>query len=393
MPARHTELYELLEISPDADEDTIKKAYRRLAVKYHPDKNPGNKEAEEKFKKISHAYEILGNKEKRQIYDQYGEDAANGNGGGGGFSGDPFDIFNQFFGGGGSGGFESFFGGGRRRDPNGPQPGADLRYNLGITLDEAFKGVTKKIEFNRAGLCTTCGGTGCADGTKPERCDRCKGSGQVGVSQGFFTMMHECPVCHGTGQKIAHKCAKCNGAGKVSVHRAIEIHIPAGIDTGNRLRVNGEGEPGLRGGGDGDLYIMIQIRPDKRFQREDEDIYAEYHIPFPVAALGGTVVIPTVHGDAELTIPAGTQNGDVLTLKGKGMPVRLRQGVFGNHHVKLTIDVPRKLTDAQREALKAYAAAFQQDTGGAKDNGSGPNFTINNDDPGFFQKLKDKVGL
>ena len=395
MPARHTELYELLEISPDADEDAIKKAYRRLAVKYHPDKNPGDKEAEEKFKKISHAYEILGNKEKRQIYDQYGEDAANGGGaGGGGFSGDPFDIFNQFFGGGGGGGFESFFGGGRRRDPNGPQEGADLRYNLGITLDEAFKGTTKKIEFNRPGLCTACGGTGCADGTKPERCDRCKGSGQVGVSQGFFTMMHECPVCHGTGQKIAHKCSKCNGAGKVSVHRAIEIHIPAGIDTGNRMRVTGEGEPGLRGGSNGDLYIMIQVRPDKRFQREDEDIYAEYHIPFPVAALGGTVVIPTVHGDAELTVPAGTQNGDVLTLKGKGMPVRQRQGVFGNHHVKLTIDVPRKLNDAQKEALRAYAAAFQTNSGGAKDNGSGPNFTVNADnDPGFFQKLKDKVGL
>ena len=395
MPARHTELYELLEISPDADEDAIKKAYRRLAVKYHPDKNPGDKEAEEKFKKISHAYEILGNKEKRQIYDQYGEDAANGGGaGGGGFSGDPFDIFNQFFGGGGGGGFESFFGGGRRRDPNGPQEGADLRYNLGITLDEAFKGTTKKIEFNRPGLCTACGGTGCADGTKPERCDRCKGSGQVGVSQGFFTMMHECPVCHGTGQKIAHKCSKCNGAGKVSVHRAIEIHIPAGIDTGNRMRVTGEGEPGLRGGSNGDLYIMIQVRPDKRFQREDEDIYAEYHIPFPVAALGGTVVIPTVHGDAELTVPAGTQNGDVLTLTGKGMPVRQRQGVFGNHHVKLTIDVPRKLNDAQKEALRAYAAAFQTNSGGAKDNGSGPNFTVNADnDPGFFQKLKDKVGL
>ena len=393
MPARHTELYELLEISPDADEDAIKKAYRRLAVKYHPDKNPGDKEAEEKFKKLSHAYEILGNKEKRQIYDQYGEDAANGNGGGGGFSGDPFDIFNQFFGGGG-GGFESFFGGGRRRDPNGPQEGADLRYNLGITLDEAFKGVTKKIEFNRPGLCTACGGSGCADGTKPERCDRCKGSGQVGVSQGFFTMMHECPVCHGTGRKIAHKCAKCNGAGKVSVHRAIEVHIPAGIDTGNRMRVTGEGEPGLRGGSDGDLYIMIQVRPDKRFQREDEDIYAEYHIPFPVAALGGTVTIPTVHGDSELTIPAGTQNGDVLTLKGKGMPVRQRQGVFGNHHVKLTIDVPRKLNDAQREALKAYAAAFQTDGGGAKNNGAEPNFTVNADnDPSFFQKLKDKVGL
>ena len=391
MPARHTELYDILEIPSDADEDAIKKAYRRLAVKYHPDKNPGNKEAEEKFKKISHAYEILGDKEKRQIYDQYGEDAANGNGGGGGFSGDPFDIFNQFFGGGG-GGFESFFGGGRRRDPNGPQPGADLRYNLGITLDEAFKGVTKKIEFNRPGLCNACNGSGCADGTKPERCDRCKGSGQVGVSQGFFTMMHECPVCHGTGQKIAHKCAKCNGVGKVSVHRAIEVHIPAGIDTGNRMRVNGEGEPGLRGGANGDLYIMIQVRPDKRFQREDEDIYAEYHIPFPVAALGGTVTIPTVHGNAELSIPAGTQNGDVLTLKGKGMPVRTRQGVFGNHHVKLTIDVPRKLNDAQREALKAYAAAFQTDGGGAKSNGAEPNFTINADnDPSFFQRLKDKV--
>ena len=399
MPGVTPDYYSILGVSRDADEKTIKKAFRKLAREHHPD--AGGDEA--KFKEINEAYEVLSDEKKRKLYDQYG--TANENQIPSGWGGQAINMDDLF--GGGVGGFGSWsdilesirngegafgsnweinngqgWGTGFGQRGNRPRKGQDMNVTLTVSFDEAFKGVTKKIEFNRPGLCTACGGSGCADGTKPERCDRCKGSGQVGVSQGFFTMMHECPVCHGTG------------AGKVSVHRAIEVHIPAGIDTGNRMRVTGEGEPGLRGGSDGDLYIMIQVRPDKRFQREDEDIYAEYHIPFPVAALGGTVTIPTVHGDAELTVPAGTQNGDVLTLKGKGMPVRTRQGVFGNHHVKLTIDVPRKLNDAQREALKAYAAAFQTDNGGAKNNGAEPNFTVNADnDPSFFQKLKDKVGL
>lgn len=384
--ARFTALYETLEVTADCDEAALKKAYRRLAVKFHPDKNPGDKTAEEKFKQISHAYEILNNPDKRKIYDEYGEEGLN-NRGGGGFSSNPFDIFNDLFGGGGGGNpFESFFGGGggRPRNPNAPMRGADLRYNLEITLQEAFSGINRKIEFKRAGLCQECHGSGCARGTHPEPCKRCGGRGQVGISQGFFTMMQDCPSCRGKGSTIPKKCPKCNGAGTISIPRSIELRIPAGVDTGTRMRVSNEGEPGRNGGPNGDLYIIIQIKEDANFEREDSDIYATLHIPFHLAALGGTIMIPTVQGQTELTIPAGTQNDDMLTLRGKGMPVFNHPGSWGSHHVKLIVDVPKKLSEEQKEALKAYAALFDVK------NSNQANADKENADPnGFFQKAKD----
>ena len=373
-----TALYETLEVSATADDVEIKKAYRRLAVKYHPDKNPGDKTAEAKFKEVTHAYEVLSDPEKRRIYDQYGEEGLNNRGAG--FSGNPFDIFNSFFGGGNP--FESFFGGGRR-DPNAPREGADLRYNLEISLMDAVSGVTKKVEFQRADACPECSGSGCKPGTKPTRCKRCGGSGQIGVSQGFFTMMHECPSCQGTGSVIEQKCARCGGKGHVAVKRSLEIRIPPGVDTGNRIRVAGEGEPGLRGGPNGDLYVFIQVRDDKRFQRNGNDILSEARISFPLAALGGSIPVETVHGTETLAIPAGSQHGDVFAIKGKGMPVLQRKGQFGDHYVRISVAVPRKLSDAQKAALRAYAAECKDDFGSI-DAGESSS-------PNFFQKLKDKV--
>ena len=354
-----TEYYDTLEVSVTADDVEIKKAYRRLAVKYHPDKNPGDKEAEEKFKRVAQAYEVLSDPEKRKIYDEYGPDALNGQGGrpGGGFAGNPFDIFNQFFGGRG-GGFESFFGGGRT-DPNAPENGSDLRYNLEIDFMDAVRGLTKTIEFNRQGLCNKCHGSGCADGSKKVKCRRCGGSGQIGVSQGFFTMMHECPVCHGAGVYPEKPCTECSGAGEHRVRRKVEVRIPPGVDSGTRIRVNGEGEPGKRGGSDGDLYIVTHVREDDFFQRDGDDIYCEVPISFHLAALGGTADIPTVHGNVTVTVPPGTQTGDSQTVKGKGMPSLRRRGAFGDHYIKYYVEVPKKLTPEQKELLTKYAESFR----------------------------------
>lgn len=379
--AQHTELYDILEIAPNSDADAIKKAYRKLAVKYHPDKNPGDKSAEEKFKKVAHAYEILSNPEKRKLYDQFGEDALNGGGQGGGFSGNPFDIFEQFFGGGGGGGFSDFFGGGRPRNPNAPMRGNDLGYNVAITLEEAFSGVTRKLDFDRHDACSECHGTGCAKDTHTEPCKRCGGRGQVGVSHGFFTMMQDCPSCRGKGVTIPHPCPKCKGNGVVNVHRSIQVKIPAGVSTDNRMRVAGEGEAGRNGGPNGDLIVVIQVKDHAEFERENNDIYSEIHIPFPIAALGGTVQINTIQGKADLNVPAGTQSGDMQTIRGKGMPVLNHPGSWGSHHVRIVVDVPRKLNDAQKEALRSYAALFE--TAEAKP-------TADNGKKGFFDNFKFK---
>lgn len=353
-----TKLYDLLEISPDATDADIKKAYRRLAVKYHPDKNPGNAEAGEKFKEIAKAYEVLSDSEKRARYDQFGEDAVNGSNQGGGFGGgNPFDIFNQFFGGGG-GGFESFFGGGRR-DPNAPEDGNDLRYNLEIDFMDAVRGKTKTIEFMRMDNCSECHGSGCTPGTSKVTCRRCGGSGQVGVSQGFFTMMHECPVCHGAGQTAEKPCSKCNGAGQKKVRRKVEVNIPPGVDTGTRMRVTGEGEPGVRGGVNGDLYVVLHVRDSEFFQRDGDDIHCEVPIAFHVAALGGQVEVPTVHGPVTVDVAPGTQTGDTKTVSGKGMPSLRRRGSFGSHHIRFFVEVPKKLTGEQKTLLEKYAETFK----------------------------------
>ncbi len=365
--AVETAYYELLEISVTADDTEIKKAYRRLAVKYHPDKNPGDKTAEEKFKKIAQAYDVLSNPEKRKLYDQYGEDAVTGAGGrgGGGFSGNPFDIFNQFFGGGsggGMGGFESFFGGGgRRRDPNAPEPGNDLRYSLEIDFMDAVQGVTKKLEFMRQGHCDACHGTGCESGVRVP-CKRCHGTGQIGVSQGFFTMMQDCPVCHGNGSVPEKPCKKCNASGSVRIKRSVEVHIPPGVDTGSRLRVQGEGGPGLRGGRDGDLYVEITVNDHELFERHNDDIYCEVPISFATAALGGEIDVPTIHGAMKFKVPSGTQNGDMQQIPGKGMPSLRRRGTCGTHHIRFAVEVPKKLSSEQKELLQKFADSFNEKT-------------------------------
>lgn len=354
-----TKYYDLLEVSPDATDAEIKKAYRRLAVKYHPDKNPGNAEAGEKFKEIAKAYEVLSDSEKRAMYDQVGEDGMNGAGQGGFGGGNPFDIFNQFFGGGGGGGFESFFGGGRH-DPNASEDGNDLRYNLEIDFMDAVRGKSKTIEFMRMDNCTECHGSGCAPGSSKVTCRRCGGSGQVGVSQGFFTMMHECPVCHGAGQMVEKPCPKCNGVGQKKVRRKVEVNIPPGVDTGTRMRVSGEGEPGLRGGMNGDLYVVIHVRDSEFFQREGDAIHCEVPIAFHVAALGGKVEVPTVHGPVTVDVVPGTQTGDTKVVPGKGMPSLRRRGSFGNHHIRFFVEVPKKLTPAQKDLLEKYAETFKE---------------------------------
>ena len=350
--------YEILGVERTAEEIEIKRSYRKLAIKYHPDKNPNDSEAAEKFKQISQAYEVLSDPQKRELYARYGEDGLRGGGTSG--AGNPFDIFNSFFGG-GSGGddpFSSFFGGGgRRRSPNAPQEGNDLRYNLEIDLEDAVLGVDKDIEFTRMEACKTCKGSGCAEGYHKQTCRRCGGSGQVGVSQGFFTVMHTCPVCNGEGSIPEKKCPDCGGAGTSRVKRKVHLRIPPGVDTGTRMRVAGEGEPGLRGGHNGDLFVVLSVRDHELFQRDGDDIHCEIPIDFVTAALGGKIDVPTVSGKAELEIPAGSQTGTVITMPGKGMP-SLRGGKRGTQFVTLFVEVPKKLTQEQKDLLNQYAETF-----------------------------------
>lgn len=357
--------YEILEVSAEATDTEIKKAYRRLAVKYHPDKNPGDKEAESKFKEIAQAYDILSNPEKRQMYDQYGESAFQNGRGGASYS-DPFDIFSQFFGGGGGGGsvFDSIFGGGggHSQDPNAPQDGSDLRYNLEIEFEEAVNGADRTIEFSRMDHCESCKGSGCEPGSQKKRCQRCGGHGQITVSQGFFTMMHECPSCKGAGSVPEKVCRKCGGTGRQKVRRSVQIRIPAGVDTGNRLRVSGEGEPGARGGTKGDLYVVLNVKESEIFQRDGDDIYCDVPISFTVAALGGEVEVPTVKGKEKFFVPSGTQSGEVHILRDKGMPSLRRNGVRGDQHLKFFVEVPKKLNNEQKTLLQQYAQSFDPQT-------------------------------
>lgn len=352
--------YETLGVNKSSTETEIKKAYRKLAIKYHPDKNQGDKAAEEKFKEISQAYEVLSDSSKRAQYDQYGHAAFTGAGrsGGGGFH-DPFDIFSQVFGGGSSGGggsiFEELFGmgGGRSSRRGGPMDGADLRYDLEVNFEDAVFGADKTIRIPRMDTCTTCNGSGCADGSSRETCTRCGGSGQVALSQGFFSVRQTCPSCNGEGQTIKNPCKKCHGEGRVRNEKNLKIHIPPGVDTGSRLRVSNEGEGGLRGGSGGDLYVVMHVKPHEIFQRDGSDILCELPIDYPTAALGDVVEVPTITGKAKMKIPPGTQNGTILRMKGKGMP-SLRGGGRGDQHVRIFIEVPKNLNKEQKELLLKY---------------------------------------
>ena len=351
--------YEVLGVSKDASASELKKAYRKLAIKFHPDKNPDDKEAEEKFKELGEAYEVLSDEEKRAAYDRYGHSAFDGGGFGGGRGGgfhDASDIFSQVFGGAfGGGGFEDIFGGGgRRRRPDGRQPGSDLRYDLEITLEEAAEGAQKELEIEKLETCDKCNGTGSKSGSGMKTCPTCKGQGVVTRQAGIFIQQTECPTCHGSGQIISDPCEKCDGEGRVEEETRIKINIPAGVDDGTRLRSTGNGDAGLRGGQPGDLYVFIHIKKHDVFERDGNDLFCEVPVPFSIAALGGELEVPTLEGKSSIKIPAGTQGGTTFRLRNRGIK-DLRTGGKGDLHVEVQVEVPCKLNSEQREKLTEFS--------------------------------------
>ncbi len=355
--------YELLGVGRDATAEEIKKAYRKLAVKYHPDKNPGDAEAEAKFKEVSEAYEILKDPEKRAAYDRFGHAAFQGAGAGGGARGgagggftDPFDIFREVFGGGRAGGgggiFDEFFGGSGGVAQG--QEGSDLRYDLEISLEEAASGVEKEIRYRRAVVCDRCDGEGAEPASRRVKCPTCGGSGQVTSNRGFISFRQVCPTCGGSGSVIENKCKKCGGEGRVTETSKLKVKIPAGVDSGSRLRSPNKGEAGIQGAASGDLYIVLHVKEHEVFERHGDDLYCEIPIKFTLAALGGTLSVPTLTGKGSLKIPAGTQSGTVFRLRNQGMP-NIRSSQKGDQLVKVTIEVPKKMNDEQRKALEHFA--------------------------------------
>ena len=345
--------YEILGIARDAGEEEIKKAYRKLALKFHPDRNPGDKAAEESFKEVGEAYEVLNDPQKRAAYDQYGHaafDPRSRAGRGGGFH-DPFELFREVFGGGSI--FDELFGGGRT-DPTAPQRGADLRYDLEITFEEAAHGTEKEIVFNKLDSCATCSGSGQEAGSKVKPCQNCGGRGQVVTSRGFFSIAQTCARCGGSGRVIEKPCRDCRGTGRREGRASVKIRIPAGIDTGNRLRVAGAGEGGVRGGPAGDLAVVLHVKSHEIFERQGDDLFCEVPINFVQAALGAEIQVPTLVGKAQIKVPAGTQPGTVFSLKGKG--VKNLQGYgFGDLHVRVLVEVPARLNAAQKAKLQEFA--------------------------------------
>ncbi|MEW6516949.1 MAG: molecular chaperone DnaJ [candidate division FCPU426 bacterium] len=365
--ASKRDYYEVLGVSRSADEEAIKKAYRTLAKKYHPDANPGDKSAEEKFKEVNEAYEVLRDVKKRSAYDQFGHAGVNaqagfGGAGTGGFSdfgdmGDVFsEIFEGFFGGaGGRGG-----GGARGRTQTRARRGADLRYDLTISFLDSARGTEVQLEIPRLDNCEVCQGSGVKPGTRLKTCATCQGSGQVRVSQGFFSLMRTCPTCNGEGQIAEQPCVACHGEGRKRNVRKISVKVPAGVETGSRLKLAGEGEAGLHGGPHGDLYVVIQVRPHPLFSRADEDLLCEVPIPFAAATLGGEVEVPTLAGTVSMKIPAGTQSGKVFRLRGKGFP-NLRGLGTGDQLVTVKVETPMRLGAKQAALLKEFAALTGDD--------------------------------
>lgn len=356
--------YELLGVSNNASAEEIKKAYRKQAVKYHPDKNPGDSKAEDMFKKVSEAYEVLKDPQKKATYDQYGHAAFDG-GFGGGYSSsasggfhDPFDVFKEVFGA-GSNIFDSFFGGHDGRASS-ARKGADLRYDVEISLEEAYSGTTKNLEYNRNVVCTHCNGTGCEGGKSPRTCTTCNGSGQVMTSRGFFSMSRTCPTCHGAGKIIDNPCKKCRGSGVSKEATKVKANIPKGVQSGSKLRFAGGGEAGENGGQSGNLYVVVFIKEHDLFNRDGDNLIYTQRIKFTLAALGGEIEIPTLSGGANLKIPAGTQVDTVFKLKGKGMPALSSHDdnkKFGDLYVKVSVEVPKTMTDDQRRCLEEFAIA------------------------------------
>lgn len=371
----NTEFYDRLGVSKNASPDEIKKAYRKLSKKYHPDinKDPG---AEDKYKEVQEAYETLSDPQKRSAYDQYGPAGANGGFGGGaggfgGFDGAGFggfeDIFSSFFGGGGA-----------TRNPNVPRQGDDLQYAVNLKFEEAIFGVEREVSYNREATCRTCTGSGAKPGTSPVTCGRCHGSGVINVDTqtplGTMRRQMTCDVCHGRGKQIKDPCTTCHGTGHEKQAHTVTVKVPAGVETGQRIRLAGQGEAGFNGGPYGDLYVVIQVQPSDKFEREGTTIHYKLNLNFVQAALGDTVHVPTVHGDVDMVIPEGTQTGKTFRLKGKGAP-SVRGGAIGDQYVTVNIVTPTGLNDRQKAALKEFAAAG--------------NIDVKPHKKGFFDKVKD----
>jgi molecular chaperone DnaJ len=358
------DFYQVLGVSKDASAAEIKKAYRKQAVKYHPDKNPDDKEAEDRFKELGQAYEALSDPEKRAAYDRYGHEAftAAGAGGGrgdfGGFGGfhDPMDLFSQVFGGAFGGGFEEFFGGGRRQRSN-KQRGSDLRYDLEISLEEAARGAEKELEIEHHQPCKTCSTSGSKSGGGSRPCSTCGGRGVVARQAGIFVQQSTCPECRGSGETISDPCPDCSGQGRVQKPSRIKIRIPAGVEDGTRLRSSGNGDAGVRGGTPGDLYVFLHVRVHDVFEREGRDLRCQMPLPFSIAALGGELTVPTLDGKASIKIPAGTQGGTVFRLRDRGMP-ELSGGRKGDLHVEVQVEVPTRLNAEQQAKLHEFSESI-----------------------------------
>ncbi|WP_420140605.1 molecular chaperone DnaJ [Sphingomonas sp.] len=372
-----TDYYELLQVERTADDKSIKTAYRRLAMECHPDRNPGCKVSEERFKQISEAYDCLKDPQKRAAYDRFGHAAfrQGGGGGGGGFHGQAgfegfSDIFENIFG--------EFMGGGRQRGGSSVQRGADLRYDMEISLEEAFHGAAKEIRVDVAAQCDSCEGTGAKPGTAARGCPTCQGHGKVRAQQGFFVVERTCPTCHGRGEVIAEPCGECRGEGRVERSKTLQVNIPRGVDEGTRIRMTGEGEAGARGGPAGDLYIFLHVRQHALFQRDGTTLFARAPISFTTASLGGSITVPGLDGTShELRIPAGIQSGKQLRQRGAGMPVLNGRGQ-GDLVIQIEVETPTKLTARQRELLEEFRAT---ETGEECPESSG-----------FFSRLKGMLG-
>lgn len=350
--------YEVLGVGRDANDQQIKSAYRKLALNHHPDRNPGDKSAEEKFKEAAEAYAVLADAQKRAAYDRFGHAAVSGAAGGQGFDPTIFADFGDILGGlGDVFGFGDLFGGRRR---GGPQRGSDLRYDLEISFDEAAKGTETTIQVPRLETCSTCHGTGAASGTSPITCPQCRGTGQIRRQQGFFTIAHTCGQCRGAGRIVQKPCQTCRGATQVQADRKLTVKIPAGIATGQRLRLHGEGEHGMGGGPPGDLYVVIGVQEHPFFRRDGNDLVFEMPVSYPTLALGGEITVPTLDGTDKLKIPEGTAAGSTFRLRSKGMPDVSGRG-RGDLYVNLQVDVPKKLTKDQKALLQQLAKALPTD--------------------------------
>ena len=347
--------YEVLGIARNATSEEIKKAYRKQALKYHPDRNPGNAEAEDKFKQAAEAYSVLIDTEKRSLYDRYGHAGLRSQAGSGfsGFDSSVFqgfeDILGDFF----KFGFGDIFGGGRRRSRR-AQSGRDLALNVSISLEEAASGVEKKIKLNRAEYCPVCDGSGMKPGTEKVSCPQCRGKGQIRYQQGFFTVARDCPRCEGAGEIISSPCEECKGSGKVKKKKTVEFKVPPGVENGMRLRLTGEGEAGAQGAPRGDLYITIRVKPHKIFQRDGDNLYCETHISFPKAAIGTKIEVPTLDGKEEMNIPAGIQSGEILKMKNKGIR-NINNHQKGDLFIQVHVDTPKNLSKEQEELLRKFA--------------------------------------